>query len=163
MFTKKTDMNPLGQKIERLPTNPGVYLFKDRMGRILYVGKAGNLKHRVASYFQASEEKGPKTLALLEKVTDIETIVTHTDKEALILENNLIKAHHPRYNVKLRDDKTYPYLKLSIEQEFPTLSIVRQIKKDRSLYFGPYTSSTSLKETLRLIRKHFPIRTCLDT
>jgi len=155
-------MNPLEQKIEHLPTRPGVYLFKDRAGKILYVGKAGNLKHRVSSYFQGGEEKGTKTLALLEKVVDIETILTHTDKEALILENNLIKAHRPRYNVKLRDDKNYPYLKLSMEQEFPTLSMVRQIKKDHSFYFGPYTSSTSLKETLRFIRKHFPIRTCLE-
>ena len=91
------------------------------------------------------------------------TIVTDTEKEALILENNLIKAHHPRYNVKLRDDKSYPCLKLSMEDDFPTLTIVRRIKKDGSLYFGPYPSATSLRETLRLIRRLFPIRTCLDT
>lgn len=155
-------MELLEQKIHNLPNNPGVYLFKDRTGKVLYVGKAGNLKHRVTSYFQKGEEKGIRLLALLEKVEDIETIVTHTEKEALILENNLIKTHRPRYNIKLRDDKNYPYLKLSVEEEFPTLSIVRQIKKDRSIYFGPYTSSTSLRETLRFIRKHFPIRTCLD-
>jgi excinuclease ABC subunit C len=156
-------MNLLEQKINNLPANPGVYLFKDQKGTILYVGKAGNIKHRVGSYFQRPTEKDAKTLAMLEKVADVETMVTDTEKEAYILENNLIKEHHPRYNVKLRDDKNYPCLRLSIEDEFPTLTIVRRIKKDHSLYFGPYPSSTSLKETLKLIRRLFPIRTCLDT
>jgi excinuclease ABC subunit C len=107
--------------------------------------------------------KDVKTLAMLEKVAEIDTIVTDTEKEAFILENNLIKEHRPRYNVKLRDDKNYPCLRLTIEEEFPTLGIVRRIKKDRSLYFGPYPSATSLRETLKLIRRLFPIRTCLDT
>jgi excinuclease ABC subunit C len=156
-------MESLNQKIDRLPINPGVYLFKDKKGTILYVGKAGNIKHRVASYFQRQEGKDVKTLAMLEKLVDIETIVTDTEKEALILENNLIKTHHPRYNIKLRDDKNYPCLRFSVEEEFPTLSIVRRIKKDRSIYFGPFPSATSLKETLKLIRRIFPIRTCLDT
>jgi excinuclease ABC subunit C len=156
-------MDSLEQKLDHLPTHPGVYLFKDGKGTILYVGKAGNIKHRVSSYFQRREDKDTKTLALLENVADIDTIVTDTEKEALILENNLIKAHRPRYNVKLRDDKNYPCLKLSVEEDFPTLTIVRRIKKDGSLYFGPYPSATSLKETLRLIRRIFSIRTCLDT
>ncbi len=156
-------MNSLEQKIDHLPTHPGVYLFKDRKGTILYIGKAGNIKHRVSSYFQRPEDKDTKTLAMLENVADIDTIVTDTEKEALILENNLIKAHRPRYNVKLRDDKNYPCLKLSMEEDFPTLTIVRRIKKDGSIYFGPYPSATSLKETLRLIRRIFSIRTCLDT
>jgi excinuclease ABC subunit C len=156
-------MNALEQKINNLPSNPGVYLFKDKKGTILYVGKAGNIKHRVSSYFQRPTEKDVKTLTMLEKVADIDTIVTDTEKEAYILENNLIKEHHPRYNVKLRDDKNYPCLRLSVEEEFPTLSIVRRIKKDDSLYFGPYPSATSLKETLKLVRRLFPIRTCLNT
>jgi excinuclease ABC subunit C len=156
-------MNQLDQKIARLPTNSGVYLFKDKKGTILYVGKAGNIKHRVSSYFQRVGEKDVKTLAMLEKVAEIDTIVTDTEKEAFILENNLIKEHRPRYNVKLRDDKNYPCLRLTLEEEFPTLCIVRRIKKDRSLYFGPYPSATSLRETLKLIRRLFPIRTCLDT
>ena len=156
-------MDPLNQKIDRLPNNPGVYLFKDKKGTILYVGKAGNIKHRVNSYFQKREGIDVKTLAMLEKVADIDTIVTDTEKEAFILENNLIKVHRPRYNVKLRDDKNYPCLRLSMEEAFPTLTIVRRIKKDGSLYFGPYPSATSLRETLRLIRRLFPIRTCLDT
>jgi excinuclease ABC subunit C len=98
----------LDQKINHLPTNPGVYLFKDKKGTILYVGKAGNVKNRVSSYFQKRDGMDAKTLAMLEKVADIETIVTDTEKEALILEDNLVKTHHPRYNVKLRDDKRYP-------------------------------------------------------
>jgi excinuclease ABC subunit C len=149
-------MNTLEQKIDNLPTNPGVYIFKDRKGTILYVGKAGNIKHRVSSYFQRPAEKDVKTLTMLEKVVDIDTIVTDTEKEAFILENNLIKQHRPRYNVKLRDDKNYPCLRLSVEEEFPTLSIVRRIKKDRSLYFGPYPSSTSLRETLNWSEGSFP-------
>ena len=160
---ERNPMESLNQKIDRLPTNPGVYLFKDKKGTILYVGKAGNVKHRVSSYFQKRDGMDVKTLAMLEKVADIDAIVTDTEKEALILENNLIKTNHPRYNVKLRDDKSYPCLKLSMEDDFPTLTIVRRIKKDGSLYFGPYPSATSLRETLRLIRRLFPIRTCLDT
>jgi excinuclease ABC subunit C len=156
-------MNSMEEKINHLPTNPGVYLLKDSQGIILYVGKAGNIKHRVNSYFQKPTGKDVKTLAMLEKVADIETIVTDTEKEAFILEDNLIKAHHPRYNVKLKDDKNYPCLRLSIKEEFPTLCIVRRIKKDGSFYFGPYPSATSLRQTLKLIRRLFPIRTCLDT
>ena len=156
-------MDSLDQKIGHLPTNSGVYLFKDKKGTILYVGKAGNIKHRVTSYFQRPTGRDVKTLTMIEKVADIETFVTDTEKEAFILENNLIKTHRPRYNVKLRDDKNYPCLKLSMEEEYPSLCIVRRIKKDRSLYFGPYPSATSLKETLKLIRRLFPIRTCLDT
>ena len=156
-------MESVKEKIENLPDNPGVYLFKDEKGTILYVGKAGNIKHRVISYFQKPDGKDAKTLALLERVADIDTIITDTEKEAFILENNLIKEHHPRYNVKLRDDKTYPLLKLSMEEEFPTLCVVRRAKRDGSIYFGPYPSATSLRETLKLIRRLFPIRTCLDT
>jgi excinuclease ABC subunit C len=156
-------MQTLEQKINNLPSNPGVYLFKDKRGTILYVGKAGNIKHRVSSYFQKPAGKDLKTLTMLEKVADIDTMVTDTEKEAFILEDTLIKTHRPRYNVKLRDDKNYPCLKLSLEEEYPTLCIVRRIKKDGSLYFGPYPSATSLRETLRLIRRLFPIRTCMDT
>jgi excinuclease ABC subunit C len=156
-------MHTLEQKINNLPSNPGVYLFKDKRGTILYVGKAGNIKHRVSSYFQKPAGKDLKTLTMLEKVADIDTMVTDTEKEAFILEDTLIKMHRPRYNVKLRDDKNYPCLKLSLEEEYPTLCIVRRIKKDGSLYFGPYPSAISLRETLRLIRRLFPIRTCMDT
>ena len=156
-------MEYVKDKIENLPDNPGVYLFKDEKGTILYVGKAGNIKHRVNSYFQKPDGKDAKTLSLLERVADIDTIITDTEKEAFILENNLIKEYRPRYNIRLRDDKTYPLLRLSLREEFPTLCIVRRAKKDGSLYFGPYPSATSLRETLKLIRRLFPIRTCLDT
>jgi excinuclease ABC subunit C len=156
-------MDPLRDKIENLPGQPGVYLFKDEKGAILYIGKAGNLKHRISSYFQRPDGKEAKTLSLMERVADVETIVTGTEKEAFILENNLIKEHHPRYNIRLRDDKTYPLLKLSLGEVFPTLCIVRRAGKDGSLYFGPFPSATALRETLRLIRRLFPIRTCLDT
>ena len=156
-------MNTLDQKIDHLPAAPGVYLFKDKKGAILYVGKAGNIRHRVNSYFQNPDAKDLKTLTMLGKVADIDTMVTHTEKEAFILEDTLIKTHRPRYNVKLRDDKNYPCLKLSLDEEYPTLCIVRRIKKDGSLYFGPYPSATSLRETMRVIRRLFPIRTCTDT
>lgn len=156
-------MNSLAQKIDSLPARPGVYLFKDEQGELLYVGKAANLKHRVSSYFQRPAGKDLKTLALLERVADLETILTDTEKEALILEDNLIKVHHPRYNVTLRDDKNYPLLRLSLDDEFPALSIVRRVQKDRSLYLGPFPSATSLRETLKLIQRLFPIRTSLDT
>jgi len=156
-------MNTLDQKIDHLPAAPGVYLFKDKKGTILYVGKAGNIRHRVNSYFQNPDGKDLKTLTMLGKVADIDTMVTDTEKEAFILEDTLIKTHRPRYNVKLRDDKNYPCLRLSLDEEYPTLCIVRRIKKDGSLYFGPYPSATSLRETLRVIRRLFPIRTCTDT
>ncbi len=156
-------VNHLLEKVEHLSTNPGVYLFKDPQGNILYVGKAANLLHRVRSYFQRPPEQDVKTLTLLEQAADLETIVTDTEKEALLLEDNLIKQHHPRYNIKFRDDKYYPCLRLSVEEEYPVLSIVRRIRKDRSLYFGPYPSATSLRETVKLIRRIFPIRTSLDT
>ena len=156
-------MEPVRDKIENLPARPGVYLFKDEKGTILYIGKAGSLKHRIGSYFQKRDGKEAKTLSLMERVADVEAIVTGTEKEAFILENNLIKEHRPRYNIRLRDDKTYPLLRLSMEEAFPTLRIVRRAQKDGSLYFGPYPSATALRETLRLIRRLFPIRTCLDT
>ncbi len=156
-------MEYLQDKVENLPSNPGVYLFKDEKGTILYVGKAGDIKHRVSSYFQKPDGKDTKTLTLVERAVDIDTIVTDTEKEAFILENNLIKEYRPRYNVKLRDDKTYPLLKLSLKEEFPTLCVVRRAERDGSVYFGPYPSATSLRETLKMIRRLFPIRTCLDT
>jgi excinuclease ABC subunit C len=136
---------------------------KDQAGTVLYIGKAKNLRSRVKTYFGKSGDARLSLRFLMPKVRQAETFLTDTEKEALILENNLIKQYRPRYNVKLRDDKNYPCLRLSVEEEFPTLRIVRRIKKDRSLYFGPYPSATSLRETLKLIRRLFPIRTCLDT
>jgi len=155
-------LKSLARKIDRLPTGPGVYLFKDSGGKILYVGKAANLRHRVRPYFQRPAGD-LKTLSMMEQVADVDSIVTTNEKEAFLLEDNLIKELHPRYNVKLRDDKNYPCLRLSLEEEFPVLSFVRRIRKDAALYFGPYPSARSLRETLKLIRQLFPIRTSLDT
>ena len=132
-------------QIFHLSPKPGVYLFKDSRETVTYVGKAANLQQRVASYFQSTSGQDEKTLALIEKVAGIETIVTDTEKEALILENNLIKQYHPRYNVRLRDDKNYPYLRLPIREEVPVLSIVRRVKSDQALYFGPYPRKRGLR------------------
>ena len=143
-----------------LPNSPGVYIMKDAGGEILYIGKAGSLKDRVRSYFQKGANLTVKTSAMIEQVSDIEWIVAGSDLEALILENNLIKKHKPKYNVILRDDKNYPYLKLSTDEDFPRFSIVRRYKKDKALYFGPYVPANALRETLIVINKIFPLRKC---
>lgn len=148
------------KSVPNLPDSPGVYLMKDAGGDILYIGKAGSLKDRVRSYFQKSSNLTAKTSAMIEQVTDIEWIVTSSDLEALILENNLIKKHKPKYNIILRDDKNYPYLKLSTDEEFPRFSVVRRYKKDKALYFGPYVPANALRETLVVINKMFPLRKC---
>lgn len=143
-----------------MPIGPGVYLMRDAGGRILYAGKASNLKKRVASYFKPPERLDPKTRVLVNKIKDIETILCGSEKEALILESNLIKKHRPRYNVVLKDDKRYPSLRLDPRQAFPNLSIVRKIQKDGALYFGPYASAHAVRQTLRFIDKHFRLRKC---
>jgi len=150
----------LTMQLENIPTASGVYLFKDRQGKILYVGKARQLKKRVRSYFQAGRPHDPKTRVLLSKVVALETIITHTEQEALILESNLIKRHRPRYNVVLKDDKRYPSLRLDLSQSFPNLNIVRKIKNDGALYFGPYASSAAVRQTLKFIFKTFKLRKC---
>lgn len=134
---------------------------KDEKGDVIYVGKAKSLKKRVSSYFLKAAGQSPKTLSLVSHISDIDYMVTSSEVEALILENNLIKRYRPRYNVILRDDKNYPYLRLSSE-EYPRLTVVRGVKKDKAHYFGPYTSATSMRETVRLIRRVFPIRACSD-
>jgi len=150
----------LQSKLDHLSDQPGVYLFKDRTGAILYVGKAAVLMDRVRSYFQKGADSSPKTALLVSQVADLETIVTRSALEALILESNLIKRHRPRFNVVLRDDKQYPYLRLPIKEDFPRFSIVRRVQKDGALYYGPYTPAGALRETLKVIRKVFPLATC---
>jgi len=142
-----------------LPNKPGVYLFKDRYSAVLYVGKAKNLKKRVASYF--SKTPDIKTSVLLDKTRQIDFIVTDSEIKALILENELIKKYKPRYNISLRDDKTYPYLKLTVNEEFPRLLITRKKIKDKALYFGRFPSGIA-GEILRLAKKIFPIRWCKE-
>ncbi|HHV58559.1 MAG TPA: excinuclease ABC subunit UvrC [Firmicutes bacterium] len=149
----------LEKKLELLPERPGVYLMKDRRGEIIYVGKAVNLKSRVRSYFK-SHDHAPKVRAMLEHVADFEYIVTDSEVEALALECNFIKKEHPRYNILLRDDKQYPYLKLTVNEEFPRLLITRRLKEDGARYFGPYTDVGALNDTVRLLKKVFPLRTC---
>ncbi len=150
----------LQSKLDHLPDKPGVYLLKSARGEILYIGKAAALSDRVRSYFQKSTDHTPKTSLLVSQVTDLETIVTRSDLEALILESNLIKRHRPRFNVVLRDDKQYPYLRLPIKENFPRLSIVRRVQKDGALYYGPYTPAGALRETLKVFKKVFPLATC---
>ena len=150
----------LQSKLDHLPEQPGVYLMKNARGEILYIGKARVLADRVRSYFQKGGDHSPKTALMLSQMTDLETIVTRSELEALILESNLVKRHRPRFNVVLRDDKQYPYLRLPIKENFPRLSIVRRVQKDGALYYGPYTPAGALRETLKVIRKVFPLATC---
>ena len=147
-------------KLTHLPEQPGVYLMKNARGEILYIGKAAVLADRVRSYFQRGSDHTPKTSLMVSQVADLETIVTRSELEALLLESNLIKRHRPRFNVVLRDDKQYPYLRLPIKEDFPRLSIVRRVKKDGALYYGPYVPAGAMRETIKVIRKVFPLATC---
>lgn len=146
--------------LANLPAAPGVYLMKAADGTILYVGKASLLNKRVPSYFNAVDHHDPKTAALVGHIAAIETILTATEKEALILEANLIKRHRPRYNVNLKDDKRYPVLRIDLKEPFPHIVLTRKIKKDGALYFGPYSSSQAVRATLKVIDKTFKLRKC---
>jgi len=149
----------LSEKLQNLPDEPGVYLMKDGRGHIIYIGKAVSLKNRVRSYFQKSS-KDEKTELMVRSIADLETIVTHTELEALVLESTLIKKHHPRFNIILRDDKNYPYIRLDLKAEFPRLDVVRGLKKDGAVYYGPYVPAGGMWEILALIRRTFPLATC---
>lgn len=153
-------MEHLQELLKNLPDSPGVYFMKDKSGRIIYVGKAKILKNRVRQYFQNTEEKDPKTRALVSRIHHIETIVTKTEAEALILENTLIKLHKPKFNILLKDDKTYPYIRITVQDDFPKIEITRIIKKDGSKYFGAYTKPSDVKKSIEVLRKIFPMRTC---
>jgi excinuclease ABC subunit C len=150
----------LQSKLAHLPDSPGVYLFKNEQRDIIYIGKAAVLAERVRSYFQKSADHSPKTSLLVNQVADLETMVTRSELEALILESNLVKRHKPRFNIVLRDDKQYPYVRLPIKDDFPRLSIVRRVQKDGALYYGPYTPANALRETLKVIKHVFPLATC---
>ena len=146
-------------KLKELPTDSGVYMMKDAGGAIIYVGKAKNLKNRVRSYFNASP-KAEKVLAMVSKVVDFDYIITRTEEEALVLENTLIKLHKPFYNILLKDDKLYPFLRIDTTEDFPRVEIIRRLKHDNARYFGPYMVGVSAAEMLRLIHSAFPIREC---
>jgi len=154
----------INDKIEKalavLPHKPGVYLMHDSTGRVIYVGKAKNLNNRVHSYFRASGRHSVKVEALVSHVEDLETIMTDSEIEALILECNLIKKYRPRYNIMLRDDKTYPYLKITLQEEFPRMYITRRVVKDGGKYYGPYPDVGALRSTMKLLRSLFPVRNC---
>ena len=148
------------EKLELLPNSPGVYIMKDEQGRIIYVGKAVILKNRVRQYFQNSRNHSAKVKAMVAKIADFETIITGSEIEALILECNLIKQHRPRYNISLKDDKTYPYIKVTTTEPYPRVLITRRVVKDGSRYFGPYTDAGAVHATLKLLRRLFPLRSC---
>jgi excinuclease ABC subunit C len=150
----------LQEKIELLPADPGVYIFRNSLGVILYVGKARSLRQRVRSYFQAGRPVDQKTQCLVKEISDLEYIVTDNEVEALILESSLVKKNQPRYNVHLKDDKSFPYLKLTVQEPFPRIFITRRIKKDGALYFGPYLPAAYARKTLKLVNKYFKLRTC---
>src|SRR5579871_2204390 len=148
------------EKLALLPTKPGCYLYKDKNGTIIYVGKAINLRNRVRSYFQKGANHTPKVRRLVSNIADLETIITDSELEALVLECTLIKRHQPHYNVRLRDDKQYPYLCLTTSEPFPRLILVRRVREDNNRYFGPYTSSRSVYATMELINRIFPLVSC---
>ena len=146
--------------LRQLPLAPGVYLMKGSEGRVLYVGKADLLRHRVRSYFGSKGALDARILRMTAEVADIETIVTDTVSEAYLLECNLIKEHRPRFNIRLRDDKSYPFVKITLGEDFPRIVRTRKLARDGSRYFGPYASASSVDETLKLLRRIFPFRTC---
>jgi excinuclease ABC subunit C len=150
----------LQHKIDHLPAEPGVYIYKDARGKILYVGKARSLRHRVRSYFQESRPLDPKTHHLISEIADLEYIVTDNEVEALILESTLVKKNQPRYNINLKDDKSFPLLKLTVYEPYPRIFITRRIKKDGSLYFGPFLPASYARRTMKLVNKYFKLRTC---
>ncbi|MGQ0765139.1 MAG: excinuclease ABC subunit UvrC [Gemmatimonadota bacterium] len=147
-------------RIPHLPESPGVYLWKDEAGRVLYIGKAKRLRSRVRSYLAPSDEAGPRTLALVRLIRDVETIVVPSEAHALILEANLIKEHRPRFNVALRDDKSYPYIKVTAQEPFPRVVVTRRLIADGARYFGPYTDVGAMRRALNVVKRIFTVRSC---
>jgi len=152
----------INEILDTLPKLPGIYMMKDGKGDVLYIGKAKSLFSRVRSYFQDSRNLMPRSRAMIAKIKDIKVLTTESEREALILESNFVKKYQPRYNVLLKDDKHYPYIRLTLGETYPRLEIVRKIKKDSSAYFGPYTMVKEVRETIRLIYKIFPLRQSKD-
>lgn len=155
-------MSDLAEIIGKMPVEPGVYIMKNQAGQVVYVGKAKNLRNRVRSYMRSSGDARQSIRFLIPNVQDIEFIATDTEKEALILENNLIKKYKPRYNVLFKDDKTYLSLRINLKEPWPRITLVRKRRKDGALYFGPYSSAHAVRETIRTIHRIFPIRSCTD-
>jgi len=156
------DSNPeeLKRKIASLPLLPGVYVFKGAGGRVLYVGKAKRLDQRVRSHFQSPELIGPRQVALTRNVRDLDFIAVDSEGDALHLEATLVREHQPPYNVRLKDDKRYPYIRVSWQEPYPRMSLVRRIDRDGARYFGPYTEVKALRQLLRMTQTIFPMRSC---
>ena len=142
------------------PTKPGVYLMKDGNAAVLYVGKATNLRSRLRSYFGSPTDVSIKVAELMPRVEDFEYILTDTEAEALLLENTLIKGHKPRFNIRLKDDKNYPYIKITLNEDFPRLDVTRRVHDDGARYFGPFASASSMRKTMALLKRLFPYRSC---
>jgi len=157
---KPKPRDELAAKLGLLPDAPGVYLHKDGNGKVIYVGKAKRLSQRIRSYFQAGADHHPRTVQLVQRIRDVDYIATASETEALVLENQLIKEYRPRYNVQLRDDKQYPYLKITLQEPFPRVMVVRRIAADRARYFGPYTNVKDMRATLKFACGLFQVRTC---
>ena len=155
-------LNPARLMLDDLPASPGVYLYRDRSGKVIYVGKAKSLRSRVRSYFQGASGGEPKTDALLSEIQGLEYIVTRTEVEALILENSLIKKEKPRYNIRLRDDKNFPYLKMTTTERFPRVVLVRRARLDGNAYFGPYLPASAARRTIHMVARHFKVATCYE-
>ena len=146
-------MFDIEEELKKLPGKPGVYIMHDAEDAIIYVGKAVSLKNRVRQYFQSSRNKGPKIEKMVTHIARFEYIITDSELEALVLECNLIKEHRPKYNTMLKDDKTYPFIKVSVNEPYPRILFSREMKKEKAKYFGPYTSVGAVKESIELIRK----------
>jgi len=153
-------MFDIKEELKKLPLKPGVYIMKNKDGEIIYIGKAIRLKNRVSQYFQNSKNQSAKVISMVNNIAEFEYIVTDTEMEALILECNLIKEHRPKYNISLKDDKMYPYIKVTLNEEFPRIFVTRNYKKDGSKYYGPITDATAVKETVELIHKIWSLRKC---
>lgn len=160
MLTMENNNFDIQEELKKLPGKPGVYLMHDEKDEIIYVGKAISLKNRVRQYFQSSRNKGVKIEQMVTHITRFEYIVTDSELEALVLECNLIKEHRPKYNTMLMDDKAYPFIKVTVDEAFPRIMMVRRMVKDKAKYFGPYTSAGSVKDTIELIRKLYKVRSC---
>lgn len=154
------NMFHIQEELKKLPDKPGVYIMKNENNEIIYIGKAVVLKNRVRQYFQSSANHTPKVLAMVAKIKEFEYIVTDSELEALILECNLIKKYRPKFNILLKDDKSYPYIKITMAEEYPRILMTRKIEKDGSKYFGPYSNVTAVRETLDFLKKLFPLKTC---
>ena len=153
-------MFDIQEELKKLPPKPGVYIMHDDKDAIIYVGKAVNLHNRVRSYFRKIVGRGPQIDQMVRQIARFEYIVTDSELEALVLENNLIKEHMPKYNTMLRDDKTYPYIKVTVQEDFPRILFSRQIKKDKARYFGPFTSGLAVRETIELLNRIYGLRDC---